>query len=137
MKIIVSGSRTYWDESKIHAVLAKILWSLPINEPVTLIHGGAKGADTIAATFGASVGLDVIEYQPDWKAYGKAAGPIRNAQMVHDHSDADIVLVFWDGSSKGAANLLEEARAKGLKTNLYIETGAPPVKKSAYQTRLV
>lgn len=45
------------------------------------------------------------EFPADWKAHGKAAGPIRNKQMAEY---ADALLLIWDGESKGSASMKNE-----------------------------
>ena len=47
----------------------------------------------------------------DWERHGKAAGPIRNAEMA-DVSDA--LIAFWDGQSCGTKSMIELAKRKGL-----------------------
>ena len=43
----------------------------------------------------------------DWERYGRGAGMIRNKQII---ADADVVIAFWDGASKGTKNSVELAR---------------------------
>ena len=42
-----------------------------------------------------------------WDLYGRAAGPIRNAQMA-DYADAAIII--WDGKSPGSLNMIKEVK---------------------------
>ena len=44
-------------------------------------------------------------FDADWETHGKAAGPIRNAQMA---KYADALLLIWDWKSKGSANMKQE-----------------------------
>lgn len=79
-----------------------------------VISGGAVGADQFSARlvkeWNRLAGYEEIkltEHLPDWERYGKRAGFIRNELIV---KDADMVLAFWDGLSKGTANSLSIAK---------------------------
>lgn len=50
-------------------------------------------------------------YEAYWKAKGNAAGPIRNKEMI---ADADALIAFWDGKSKGTKNCIKCATDKGI-----------------------
>ncbi len=51
-----------------------------------------------------------------WDIHGKSAGHIRNAEMA-DYADA--LIAFWDGKSRGTANMIENARKRGLKIKIF------------------
>lgn len=51
-------------------------------------------------------------FPADWNKHGKAAGPILNAEMAEV---ADALIAFWDGKSRGTANMIQLAKDKGLK----------------------
>lgn len=75
-----------------------------------VVSGGAKGADTLGARWATENHVKLTVFKPDWEKHGKAAGFIRNEDIV---AASDFVLAFWDGVSKGTANSL--AIAKRLK----------------------
>ena len=54
-------------------------------------------------------------FRPDWDRYGKAAGIIRNKDIVEN---SNMVIAFWDGKSKGTASSIE--LAKKMDKNLKI-----------------
>lgn len=104
MKVLVCGSRSYDDVDQMADVLsAAYSWS---EEPVTLIHGGARGADQLAAACAVSFGWPAVEYKPDWDRQGRKAGYMRNEVMVRE---ADEVWAFWDGESKGTKHSIDLA----------------------------
>lgn len=113
-RVLVCGSRDYTDENKIAGVM------LNLSIGTTIIEGGAKGADTIARSFAVRWGLDFEEYPANWKKYGKAAGPIRNKQMLIE-GKPDLVLAFYSAKkkSKGTKNMVEQAEKAGVKTFEY------------------
>ncbi len=106
-------------------------------EPFVLIEGGAKGADAVAAWWAtcspfhshAKLPEDPTDYSayPDdppfvhlkfrakWGEYGKAAGAIRNQQML-DEGKPDLVLAFSHdlANSKGTKDMVNRARKNGV-----------------------
>jgi len=82
VKVLVCGSRDWCNE----AVVRKALTLLPVG--TVIIHGGARGADTIADTIARALKFEVRVYPADWIGGGKAAGPIRNSRMLREqHPD--------------------------------------------------
>jgi hypothetical protein len=75
-----------------------------------IISGGARGIDTLAAEYGRRYGFEVRIYPAEWAKHGRGAGMIRNAQMV---DDADQIIAFWDGESRGTRNTIERAERAG------------------------
>ena len=75
-----------------------------------VVSGGATGADMLGAHWAEAVGLPLTEHFPDWEKDGKAAAFIRNALIV---DDADIIIAFWDGESRGTIDTIKKAKAKG------------------------
>lgn len=78
-----------------------------------LVHGAATGADTMAGKIAKELGWQVEEYPADWNKHGKAAGPIRNQQMVD--LGADICLAFPLGESRGTRHCMKAAERAGIK----------------------
>lgn len=72
-----------------------------------IVSGGAMGADTLAKSYALERNIPFLEIKPEWDKYGKAAGMIRNKDIVES---ADEVLAFWDGKSKGTLNSIEYSR---------------------------
>ena len=107
MRVLVTGSRGWTDENAIHERLAR----LP--EGTTIIHGRAeRGADKIADAHAIQLGFDVVRYRANWDRLGKRAGVIRNLEMLD--TNPDLVLAFWDGSSRGTRLCIEAARERGI-----------------------
>ena len=93
------------DEAAVEEALTTVL-----RRGDTVVHGGARGADTLAGLVAKRLKLGVEVYQADWKTYGKAAGAIRNQQMLE--SGVDAVLAFPGG--KGTADMVRRARKVGV-----------------------
>jgi|WetSurMetagenome_2_1015567.scaffolds.fasta_scaffold92874_2 hypothetical protein len=97
----VVGSRSFVKfETRPKAKALDIMRNLVRSEGFTnIVSGGAKGPDQWGEEVAVQFGLDIQLYTPDWETYGKSAGFKRNVMIVND---ADLLLIFWDGSSKGA-----------------------------------
>ena len=78
--------------------------------PDRVVHGAATGADTMADAWGKRLALDVVPVRADWKAHGRAAGPIRNSNMLA--YKPHLVVAFPGGT--GTADMVKKARAVGI-----------------------
>ena len=107
MKVLVSGGRDFDDLSMLMDRLDRLHAMHPITK---LIHGGARGVDTMAGQWADVYGIPVEVYPADWKKYGKSAGYRRNAQMLRE-GEPDEVVVFPGG--KGTQMMAKLAREKG------------------------
>lgn len=81
-------------------------------EDVVIISGHASGADALGERYAQERGFQLETFPADWKAHGRAAGPIRNARMA---SAANALIAFWDGKSRGTKNMIEIAKNHNLK----------------------
>jgi hypothetical protein len=112
MSIAVIGSRTFTDYQTLESVMLDVLKEKGANpREVTIVSGGAKGADSLARDFAQKHGAQCMEFLPDWEKHGKSAGVLRNADIV---KNSDFVLAFWDGQSRGTRHSLEFARKNGI-----------------------
>ena len=80
-----------------------------------IIQGMCQGVDRTARYLGLKYGFEVEDYPADWDKYGKAAGPIRNKQML-DEGQPDKVYAFHPDitKSKGTKNMVEQASKRGI-----------------------
>jgi len=88
MKVAIIGSRKVFDYNLIASTLLRHVDTL---DGITIVSGGARGVDHIAATIARRHNLPLIEHLPDYKRYGRIAPLIRNTKIVED---ADIILAF-------------------------------------------
>lgn len=115
MTYLICGSRTWTDR---HAIWRELAVLPP---DTTIIHGGAHGADRIAGQEARRLGLVVIEYPADWGQHGRAAGVIRNKQMLV-HGKPDRVIAFSQiPVTKGTADMVDRARKAGIPTTVLSE----------------
>lgn len=118
MKILVCGSRNWTNEDQIAEVLSEYIqdWPLDRDEP-TIMHGTAKGADSMAGRLGLELGFWVEEYPADWDKHGRSAGPIRNIEMLD--MKPDLVLAFQVGKSRGTQHTIDHARKRGIPVRVF------------------
>jgi len=103
MRILVCGDRNFTD----YELLCDVLQDYNSDKTV-IIEGGASGADSLARQWAIERYIDFKEYPADWEKYGKAAGPIRNKQML-DEGKPELVITFLAKDSKGTKNMIEQA----------------------------
>lgn len=110
MKVIVAGSRTFTDYHLLKNTLLQFMLEhkIMIEE---IVSGTAKGADRLGEIFAEIYEIPIKKFIPDWETHGKSAGFKRNSEMA-DY--ADMLVVFWDGESKGTKHMIDAAMKKGL-----------------------
>lgn len=121
-RILVTGSRIWHDDEPIFRAITEAVTRELHDEPHTIVHGGAPGADTLALGLAENVLLWPHEPHPaEWHKYGPAAGPIRNQEMVE--SNIDICLAFFIPPGRGTLDCLRRARDAGIWTKIYDTSG--------------
>ncbi len=73
------------------------------HDTTEIISGGAKGVDQLAKAYAEEHHIKYVEFLPDYVRYGRAAPLKRNDEIIRQ---ADLVLIFWDGSSHGTAYVI-------------------------------
>ncbi len=85
-----------------------------------LLHGGARGADAAIAHAAHQLGWSALVMPAEWRRHGRAAGPIRNRELLQlavaraeAHTSpgvsTSVLVVAFPGGS-GTASLVREAR---------------------------
>lgn len=117
LRVLICGSRDWDDDEIIDVVVSGLTREY---RPLTLIHGAARGADSIAAESGRvdqgrGLAVNVIPFPADWDAHGRAAGPIRNQQML-DEGKPDWVIAFTNDleASRGTRDMVGRAHKAGV-----------------------
>jgi predicted Rossmann fold nucleotide-binding protein DprA/Smf involved in DNA uptake len=109
-RVIIAGSRYFNNYELLKKQCDLILQNRQPN--VIVISGKARGADSLGERYAKERGYQIIEFPADWNRYGRRAGPKRNELMAQN---ADGLIAFWDGKSKGTANMINLANRYGLK----------------------
>ena len=121
MKVLICGGRVFNNWELFRDKLEEIANErFPIMEPneygnflydVTIISGGARGVDTLAANWAAVNWAGYKEYPADWERDGKKAGILRNIRMLEE-GQPDLVIAFPGG--RGTAHMVKIARKAGV-----------------------
>ena len=107
--LLVVGSRSFTD----YDLLCSKLDMFTSNyKSVTIISGGADGADALAKRYAKEHHREYFEFPAMWDIFDKKAGYIRNLHMHQFISQFNHrgVVAFWDGASKGTAHTFELAK---------------------------
>ena len=129
MRILVCGGRTFGLTADERIFVMRCLEQFAVENSIHfnpddnwlpsdifVIAGGAKGVDTLAIEWAVVNWLEFKEFPADWKMHGKAAGHIRNKQML-DEGKPDIVLAFPGG--RGTSNMVKQARERQIPVKEY------------------
>jgi UDP-N-acetylmuramoylalanine-D-glutamate ligase len=106
IKVLVCGGREFDDFRLLAETLDK-----HTDSSTLIIHGNAIGADFLARVYAKYCHMGEKRFPADWKKYGKAAGHIRNQQML-DEGKPDLVIAFPGGD--GTADMVRRARKAGV-----------------------
>jgi len=116
IRAIIAGGRDFDDIEHMDFGMWKSLGYMSLPDDAIILSGGARGADRLGESWAKEYGYPVKKYPADWEKHGKAAGMIRNAQMAEN---ADILVAFWDGKSKGTQHMIKTAMGRGLEVHVY------------------
>ena len=124
--IVAGGGRDLtWPLDQVRSALLLCSDGRPVHQ---LFHGAAPGADQRIAIAAQQLGWPVTALPADWPRHGRAAGPIRNRQLldradrlVQHHSTPNqplAVLVIAFPGGPGTASLVHLARRRSFALHL-------------------
>jgi len=108
MRVLVCGGRNFGDRHAVYSALDEIDTTKGIS---CIIEGDARGADRMGKDWARSRNIPLETYPADWDKHGKAAGHIRNRQMLVE-GKPDLVLAFQGGV--GTDNMVTQAVNAGV-----------------------
>lgn len=103
-RFAVTGGRDFADSGMVERALSL----MPAD--AILVHGAARGADTLCATYWEGLGRETEAHPADWKKYQRAAGPMRNRKMLN--SGIQTVISFPGG--QGTAHMTRICETAGI-----------------------
>jgi hypothetical protein len=107
VRVIIAGSRSITDAALLEEAVSESGFEVSV-----ILCGEARGVDQLGRQWAEGRGIATESYPPEWARYGRAAGQKRNADRA---ARADALVLLWDGSSRGSANMLRQARKRGLR----------------------
>lgn len=120
MRIAVTGSRDWNDQALLDVALIRYL------RPGSHLHvGDARGADAMAWALAHTLaGVEATRYEADWQTHGKAAGPMRNRELL-DESRAQLLVAFkWGHEGRGTDDCIKAACERHIPVLLIQHTGS-------------
>lgn len=113
MRLLICGDRNWTDGAAIIEALRQMERAGGAIE--LIIEGDARGADKLAGKAAEYFEIPCIKFPALWDIYGRAAGPVRNAQMLKE-GQPDVILAFHDYlyKSKGTKNMMQIANKASL-----------------------
>jgi hypothetical protein len=115
VKVIIAGGRDFTDREGLLESFHEFMKDV-MNPDITVISGGARGADLIGEWIAHQYGLVVERYPAEWDKYGKSAGYKRNELMA---TKATHLLAAWNGSSLGTKHMIDLAKKYNLITKIH------------------
>jgi basic membrane lipoprotein Med (substrate-binding protein (PBP1-ABC) superfamily) len=119
--VLVCGSRGF----DIDGDARRIVWNRldaikTAPRDLRIIVGGANGPDEFARKWAVETEINHTVIYAQWEDHGKRAGIIRNLAMLDE--GPDLVLAFWDGTSKGTLHTITEAERRGIPVERVLDT---------------
>lgn len=116
--VVITGSRDWGESPAIWGDLDDIkdagrMWGV--------VHGAARGADQVASNWAQFNDVREFRFPAQWEKHGKAAGPIRNGEMVNfaiDYARAQslvvLVLAYPLPESRGTYDMIRKCQRVGM-----------------------
>ena len=114
-RIIIAGGRDFNNADMVEACLHMHTKGLQPGD-VQIVSGAARGADSIGMEIAKKYETNLAIFPAQWNTHGKSAGYKRNVLMAEN---ADMLLAFWDGNSRGTKHMIDIAKQKGLVVEVF------------------
>lgn len=120
MRILVTGSRNWTDEQSVTMGIYSLGLLVVEWSEITIVHGGAQGADTIADRVARTFGAQREIHRPDYKTGDPKTAPLRRNDLMLDSGIA-LVLAFMLGAPERGGTLytVNGAKKRGIPVVLY------------------
>jgi len=116
MKVIIAGSRTITDYKVLLSAIKVAKDTIPDFEITEVVSGACQGPDKLGEMYADKHNIQIVQFLPNWKKYGKVAGPKRNARMA---KYGDCLIALYDGKSRGTKSMIDLATSRGLQVYVH------------------
>lgn len=122
MKLLIAGSRSITSYRRVLYGINQGLDAARVMVPEIEeeVSGHARGVDLLGESWAEERNIPIKIFPASWNLYGNSAGYVRNLEMAEYLSKAArrLVLVLWDGKSRGSQNMHEIAVARKINSLL-------------------
>jgi hypothetical protein len=117
-RVLVAGTREGARDALLDTELTRLA-------PDVILCGDCRGVDRLAASGARAHGVELVAFPADWLTHGRAAGPIRNQQML-DEGKPDLVVAFPITGSRGTLDMTRRAERAGVAVRIVdVSAGVP------------
>ena len=116
-RIIICGGRHFNDYDTLETLVDSVIAEKGLNNnEIEIISGHCDGADTLGELYAKNHNIACKLFPAEWNKYGRAAGPIRNTQMIEHASKSKnpIVVAFLSPRTKGTLDTVKKATKRGF-----------------------
>ena len=116
-RIIICGGRHFNDYNALESLVDSVLAEKGLtNKEAEIVSGHCEGADILGELYANKHNIACKVFPAEWTKYGRAAGPIRNSQMVKyaSESPTPIVIAFVSPRTKGTTDTINKATKRGF-----------------------
>lgn len=131
MKVIVAGSRNIDSKWVVSDAIENSPWRLDsssspfaqMDKIYELVHGGARGVDTIAAKIAEERNTTAKQFAVSTEEYNKKGDSAFYDRNIAMAEYADALIAIWDHKSDGTRNMIDIALDHGL--DVYVKVVNP------------
>lgn len=103
VRVAISGSRSITNKTFVFNSLDFFLRRLLEEYNVIIIHGNAKGVDSIANEWAIDKGLEIVVFEPEYGKYPLRVAPIKRNETIVEN--CDYLLAITTGSNGTASTI--------------------------------
>ena len=116
-RVLICGGRDFSDRDYLFESLDSFLLNY---DAIEIVSGHANGADKLGEEYAMLHGYSLKVFKAEWSKYGRAAGPVRNKQMLQYILEANpVIIAFWDRKSRGTKNMIDQGRKAGVEVHVF------------------
>lgn len=108
--VLVCGSRMWPYDDLIEDRIAAL------DRDVTIIHGGAMGADSMAGKAAHALGFKTRVFYPDYPTHGRRAPLERNLEMLDQGPE---LVIAFDAGTSGTGHTITHAKERGIPVEVH------------------
>ena len=117
-RIIVCGGRNFNDYDRMKSILDGVIAEIGLGiTAIEIVSGHCAGADQLGEKYAEERGYPCKVFPANWEKCGRAAGPIRNSEMIKYASEVEVpvVVAFRSPRTMGTNDTVKKAQRKGFK----------------------